>query len=169
MTEIAVKSSAGSRPLGPIAGLRGFGVLSMSQADYLVLVDCTGRQIRPDKRGAITGPPPAAQRRLLRVRTVDSTGHGRGIELQPRCGPSREPGGEGNRNRAVLAAGCFGRAGVGNKAYRRHLSRESSLAVVGRAMPPGSRFIRSPAAWLAGSSRSMRREKAGLRDQLRPV
>ena len=64
MTEIAVKSPAGSRPLGPIAGLRGFGVLSMSQADYLVLVDCTGRQIRPDKRGAITGPPPAAQRRL---------------------------------------------------------------------------------------------------------
>ena len=64
MTEIAVKSSAGSRPLGPIAGLRGFGVLSMSQADYLVLVDFTGRQIRPDKRGAITGPPPAAQRRL---------------------------------------------------------------------------------------------------------
>ena len=36
----------------------------MSQADYLILVDFTGRQIRPDKRGAITGPPPAALRRL---------------------------------------------------------------------------------------------------------
>ena len=36
----------------------------MSQADYLILVDFTGRQIRPDKRGAITGPPPAALGRL---------------------------------------------------------------------------------------------------------
>ncbi len=64
MTKIAANSSAGDRSLAPVAGLHGFGVLSMSQADYLALVDFTGRQIRPDKRGAITGPPPAALRRL---------------------------------------------------------------------------------------------------------
>jgi REP element-mobilizing transposase RayT len=45
--------------LAPIAGLRGFGVFRINQAEYLALVDYTGRQIRPDKRGAITGPPPA--------------------------------------------------------------------------------------------------------------
>ncbi len=50
--------------LSPIAGLRGFCVLSISQSEYLALVDYTGRQIRPDKRGVITGPPPAALGRL---------------------------------------------------------------------------------------------------------
>ena len=34
----------------------------MSQADYLELVDHTGRQIHPGKRGAITGPPAALAR-----------------------------------------------------------------------------------------------------------
>jgi len=32
--------------LGPVLGLPGFGVQKMSQADYLELVDHTGRQIR---------------------------------------------------------------------------------------------------------------------------
>ena len=31
----------------------------MTQAEYLILVDHTGRQIRADKRGAIEGPVPA--------------------------------------------------------------------------------------------------------------
>ena len=36
----------------------------MSQRDYLDLVDHTGRRIHPGKRGALTGPPPAALARL---------------------------------------------------------------------------------------------------------
>jgi len=69
------------RALAPVLGLRGFGVQTMSQADYLKLVDPIGRQIQrawkrecrgrrmrrsghPGKRGAITGPPPAALARI---------------------------------------------------------------------------------------------------------
>ncbi len=36
----------------------------MTQAEYLSLVDYTGREIRADKRGAIEGPAPAALARL---------------------------------------------------------------------------------------------------------
>ena len=39
-------------------------VLQMTQAEYLSLVDYTGRQIRADKRGAIEDPAPAALARL---------------------------------------------------------------------------------------------------------
>ena len=49
------KSNAAS---SPIAGVRGMGVLSMSQAEYQQLLDCTGRAIYVDKRGVINGPQP---------------------------------------------------------------------------------------------------------------
>jgi len=39
-------------------------VLALKQCDYLELVDHTGRQIHPGKRGAISGPPPAALARI---------------------------------------------------------------------------------------------------------
>jgi REP element-mobilizing transposase RayT len=52
------------QPLAPVLGNRGARVLAMSQRDYLDLVDHTGRQIHPGKRGKITGPPPAALARL---------------------------------------------------------------------------------------------------------
>jgi hypothetical protein len=58
------ESAASARPLAPIAGIRGLSVLQMSQAEYLSLVDYTGRQIRADKRGAIEGNPPAVLVRL---------------------------------------------------------------------------------------------------------
>ncbi len=48
------------QPLAPVLGLRGFGVLRIKQRDYLELVDHTGRQIHPGKRGALSGPRPAA-------------------------------------------------------------------------------------------------------------
>lgn len=50
--------------LAPVLGLRGFGVLKLKQRDYLELVDHTGRQIHPGKRGAIAGPPPVALARI---------------------------------------------------------------------------------------------------------
>ena len=64
LTEIEQESAAGGLPLAPLAGIRGLSVLRMTQAEYLSLVDYTGRQIRADKRGAIEGPPPAALARL---------------------------------------------------------------------------------------------------------
>jgi hypothetical protein len=36
----------------------------MKQRDYLELVDHTGRQIHPGKRGVVSGPPPAALARI---------------------------------------------------------------------------------------------------------
>ena len=52
------------QPLAPVLGLLGFGVLALKQRDYLELVDHTSRQIHPGKRGAISGPPPAALARI---------------------------------------------------------------------------------------------------------
>ena len=53
-----------TQPLAPILGVRGFGVLALKQRDYLELVDHTGRQFHPGKRGAVSGPPPAALARI---------------------------------------------------------------------------------------------------------
>ena len=64
LTEIEREPAAAERPLAPIAGIRGLSVLRMTQAEYLSLIDYTGRQIRADKRGAIEGPAPAALMRL---------------------------------------------------------------------------------------------------------
>jgi REP element-mobilizing transposase RayT len=61
---IEKKPDVAAQPLAPIAGLRGYCVMRISQSEYLALADYAGRQIRPDKRGAITGPPPAILNRL---------------------------------------------------------------------------------------------------------
>ena len=56
-------------PLRPIVGLCVFR-LPMTEAQYIQLVDYTGRQIRPDKRGAIAAsqrPPCAAWGSILRI------------------------------------------------------------------------------------------------------
>ena len=64
ISEIERHAPAATHALAPVAGVRGFGVMTMTQADYLSLVDFTGRLIRPDKRGAITGPAPSVLARL---------------------------------------------------------------------------------------------------------
>ena len=64
LSEIEKESAAADRPLAPMAGVRGLSVLRMSQAEYLSLIDYTGRQIRADKRGLIEGPVPAALVRM---------------------------------------------------------------------------------------------------------
>jgi REP element-mobilizing transposase RayT len=47
------------RPLPPLAGVAGPDAPALTPAEYLAVVDWTGRQLRPGKRGRITGPPPA--------------------------------------------------------------------------------------------------------------
>ena len=64
LTVIEQESAAADRPLAPIAGNCGMCVLRMTQAEYLILLDFTGRQIRADKRSTIEGQPPAALARL---------------------------------------------------------------------------------------------------------
>ena len=52
-----------SRPLGPILGVPR-PALAMSTADYLHLLDWTGRALAPGKKGRISGDAPAALRRF---------------------------------------------------------------------------------------------------------
>jgi hypothetical protein len=74
-------------PLRPIAGVgAGFGVivdnalsrLPMSNRQYIELVDFTGRQLKPGKRGKIDAREPSALRKLGLDRD-QWTGHVRGI------------------------------------------------------------------------------------------
>jgi len=68
--------------LAPVLGVPGLCVLAMSQRDYLDLVDHTGRRIHSGKRGAITGPPPAALARLGHsAERWQATGSGRGLRV----------------------------------------------------------------------------------------
>jgi REP element-mobilizing transposase RayT len=64
LTEIEQNPAKAGESLAPIAGIRGFSVLPLSQVEYLNLVDYTGRQIRTDKRGAIEGPAPTVLRQM---------------------------------------------------------------------------------------------------------
>ena len=61
---IEMDSIRSDQRLVPVLGIRGAHALAMSQREYLDLVDYTGRQIHPGKRGAITGPSPAVLARL---------------------------------------------------------------------------------------------------------
>ena len=68
--------------LPPILGIRGRLVTCISTREYIELVDATGRQWHPDKRGRITGRPPAvlgqlgidADQWVNRVRAVKPEG-----------------------------------------------------------------------------------------------
>jgi len=53
-----------SKPLRPVAGAVSGMRLRLTTADYIDLVDWTGRQLRPDKRGAIPAGAPRALARL---------------------------------------------------------------------------------------------------------
>jgi REP element-mobilizing transposase RayT len=57
-----------TKPLGPILGVLR-PAPAITTADYLQLLDWTGRQLAPGKRGRITGPAPAS----LRLVETDAT------------------------------------------------------------------------------------------------
>lgn len=46
--------------LAPVAGVHGPDGPALTPTEYLAVLDWTGRQLRPGKRGRITGPPPEA-------------------------------------------------------------------------------------------------------------
>jgi hypothetical protein len=50
--------------IAPIAGVGRQCVVGITAIDYLQLLDWTGRQVYPNKRGMLTGPPPRALQRL---------------------------------------------------------------------------------------------------------
>ena len=72
-----------TKTLQPIAGLRGLSVLGIRPADYLQLLDWTGRQVRSNKRGAISEPPPKA---LMRLACDDGQGNGAAVAAGHRRG-----------------------------------------------------------------------------------
>lgn len=57
-------SEALSQPIAAVAGLRMVGFLPISEREYIELIDWAGRQLRPDKRGAIHHHAPRALRRF---------------------------------------------------------------------------------------------------------
>lgn len=62
---IEVELQEADAPLAPVCGIRGLCVLSMTQVEYLRLVDATGRQVREGKRGVIRGDAPAIFQRFV--------------------------------------------------------------------------------------------------------
>ena len=60
----ATASVARQLELAPVMGIRGLSVTALSSTEYIELVDVTGRQWHPTKRGRITGKPPAVLYRL---------------------------------------------------------------------------------------------------------
>ncbi|MBD8527976.1 transposase [Pseudomarimonas arenosa] len=57
-------SAALSRPIAAVAGPSMAGFLPISEGEYIELVDWAGRQLRPDKRGAICHTAPRALQRV---------------------------------------------------------------------------------------------------------
>src|SRR3546814_7360442 len=55
---------AAGEAIAPIAGVAGQSVVGITATDYLQLLDWTGRQVHPNKRGTLSGPPPRALQRL---------------------------------------------------------------------------------------------------------
>ena len=64
MDAISKNSALANQRLSPIAGLATFQLPNLSEADYIQLVDETGRQLHPGKRGIISATEPPALRKL---------------------------------------------------------------------------------------------------------
>jgi hypothetical protein len=78
LDELRNQPELAGQPLQPIAGISVFRRLQMSNRQYIDLVDFTGRQIRPGKRGRIPAKEPPALRRLG-LDTKHWTGQVKGI------------------------------------------------------------------------------------------
>ena len=64
LDSLRMQPELADKPLQPVAGVGAFQRLPMSNRQYVDLVDFTGRQIRPGKRGHIAENEPPALRRL---------------------------------------------------------------------------------------------------------
>jgi len=62
--EICKRKACALQNLAPLAGVRSFNVPPMTQAEYIALVDYTGRELHQGKRGVIKADEPKALRRL---------------------------------------------------------------------------------------------------------
>ena len=53
-----------NQPLMPLVGVRSYNLPGISEADYIELVDFTGRELHPGKRGKIAATEPKALTKL---------------------------------------------------------------------------------------------------------
>ena len=53
-----------NQPLMPLVGVQSFNLPGISEADYIELVDFTGRELHPGKRGKIAASAPKALTKL---------------------------------------------------------------------------------------------------------
>ncbi len=53
-----------SQTLAPLAGVKSFNMPPITEAEYIALVDFTGRELHPGKRGVIKADEPPALRKL---------------------------------------------------------------------------------------------------------
>ena len=61
---IRKNAAIASQYLAPLAGIKSGNVPPMTEAEYIDLVDFTGRELHPGKRGAIKMDEPPALRKL---------------------------------------------------------------------------------------------------------
>ena len=62
--QIRKNSACAGQYLAPLAGVKSVNVAPMTEAEYIDLVDFTGRELHPGKRGAIKVNEPPALRKL---------------------------------------------------------------------------------------------------------
>ena len=62
--QIRKNAAVASHLLAPLAGVKSSNVPPMTEAEYIALVDFTGREWHPDKRGVITADEPPVLRKL---------------------------------------------------------------------------------------------------------
>ncbi len=65
-----------NQSLMPLVGARSFNLPDISLADYIELVDFTGRELHPGKRGKIEASEPKALRKLGLTTRVKGIGSG---------------------------------------------------------------------------------------------
>jgi len=62
--QITKNEACATQILTPLAGVKSFNVPPMTESDYIALVDFTGRELHPGKRGMIKADEPKALLRL---------------------------------------------------------------------------------------------------------
>ena len=62
--QIRKNEAVASQALAPLAGVKSANVPPMTEAEYIDLVDFTGRELHPGKRGVIKADEPPALRKL---------------------------------------------------------------------------------------------------------
>ena len=86
--QIRKTEACASQVLAPLAGVKSANMPPMTEAEYIDLVDFTGREWHPGKRGGVikADEPPALRKLGLRQRSLDDESKGFWLKLFAGCG-----------------------------------------------------------------------------------